>query len=232
VRLQCSSLGLLAAASTFAEFVAGCGALFSRFALLVALGHHLFLTYCPLFAAVGFSSHFFLSLLTLNCSAFSLSSCPLFAAVGALLCSNSFTLTPTTHPHPHHPHHSPPPLPPPPLTPTPTTHHSQEEVIVGRVEGATIPEWHVSGKAVWPTGHWDMFKTKAGQPFPKHLMENAAAELDNFSKILEQEGVIVRRPEILPGDYATPYETPGMYVGSVAYLASVLPRFTLSSCCC
>ena len=45
-----------------------------------------------------------------------------------------------------------------------------EEVIVGRVEGATIPEWHVSGKAVWPDRHWDMYKTKSGQPFPKELM--------------------------------------------------------------
>ncbi len=35
-----------------------------------------------------------------------------------------------------------------------------EEVIVGRVDHATIPEWHVSGKAVWPDKHWDMYKTK------------------------------------------------------------------------
>lgn len=46
-----------------------------------------------------------------------------------------------------------------------------EEVIVGRVEGATIPEWHVSGKAVWPDKWWNMYKTQAGQPFPKELME-------------------------------------------------------------
>lgn len=46
-----------------------------------------------------------------------------------------------------------------------------EEVIVGRVDGATIPEWHVSGKAVWPAKHWDMFKKKAGQPFPSYLMQ-------------------------------------------------------------
>lgn len=46
-----------------------------------------------------------------------------------------------------------------------------EEVIVGRVEGATIPEWHVAGKAVWPRKWWDMYKTKAGQPFPKELIE-------------------------------------------------------------
>lgn len=46
-----------------------------------------------------------------------------------------------------------------------------EEVIVGSVEGATIPEWHVSGKAVWPQKHWDLFKLKAGEPFPAWLME-------------------------------------------------------------
>lgn len=47
-----------------------------------------------------------------------------------------------------------------------------EEVIVGRVEGSTIPEWHVSGKAVWPTKWWDMYKTKSGQPFPADLTKN------------------------------------------------------------
>lgn len=46
----------------------------------------------------------------------------------------------------------------------------QEEVIVGRVEGSAIPEWHVSGKAVWPPKWWDMYKTKSGQPFPADLM--------------------------------------------------------------
>lgn len=47
-----------------------------------------------------------------------------------------------------------------------------EEVIVGRVEGSTIPEWHVSGKAVWPSKWWDMYKTQAGQPFPADLTKN------------------------------------------------------------
>jgi hypothetical protein len=41
---------------------------------------------------------------------------------------------------------------------------------VGRVEGSAIPEWHVSGKAVWPQKWWDMYKTKSGQPFPADLM--------------------------------------------------------------
>lgn len=53
-----------------------------------------------------------------------------------------------------------------------------EEVIVGRVDGATIPEWHVSGKAVWPSKHWDMYKNKAGQPFPPELMQGGEREIE------------------------------------------------------
>lgn len=45
-----------------------------------------------------------------------------------------------------------------------------EEVIVGRVDDATIPEWHVSGKAVWPAKHWGMFKDQAGESFPSDLV--------------------------------------------------------------
>jgi len=93
-----------------------------------------------------------------------------------------------------------------------------EEVIIGRVEGATIPEWHVSGKAVWPQKYWDMYKNQAGQPFPKELMEGAAWELDNFQKILEYEGVKVRRPDVKRcEDNVKGYSTPdfdsktGMY---------------------
>lgn len=51
-----------------------------------------------------------------------------------------------------------------------------EEVIVGRVDGATIPEWHVSGKAVWPSKYWDMYKNEAGQPFPPELMQGGERE--------------------------------------------------------
>lgn len=46
-----------------------------------------------------------------------------------------------------------------------------EEVIVGRVDDATIPEWHVSGKAVWPAKHWDMYKDHVGESFPKELVK-------------------------------------------------------------
>lgn len=45
-----------------------------------------------------------------------------------------------------------------------------EEVIVGRVDDATIPEWHVSGKAVWPAKHWNMYKNHVGESFPSELV--------------------------------------------------------------
>ena len=49
-----------------------------------------------------------------------------------------------------------------------------EEVIVGRVDDATIPEWHVSGKAVWPAKHWDMYKNHVGESFPNGLVQKGA----------------------------------------------------------
>lgn len=100
-----------------------------------------------------------------------------------------------------------------------------EEVIVGRVEGSTIPEWHVSGKAVWPPKYWDMFKNQAGQPFPAELMSKAVGELDNFAKILEAEGVKVRRPDVTVGDFAQPYSTPDFKASNGLYAA--MPRDVL-----
>jgi glycine amidinotransferase len=98
----------------------------------------------------------------------------------------------------------------------------QEEVIVGRVEGSTIPEWHVSGKAVWPDKWWDMYKTKSGKPFPAELIKKGGEELDNFAKILEAEGVKVRRPEVTAGDFAQPYSTPDFKCSNGLYAA--MPR--------
>ncbi|CAM9481082.1 unnamed protein product, partial [Choristocarpus tenellus] len=100
-----------------------------------------------------------------------------------------------------------------------------EEIIVGCVEGATIPEWHVSGKAVWPPKHWNMYKTKYGQPFPSELIKKAAEELDNFAHILEVEGVTVRRPEVRKGDFDRPTCTPDFDVKTQLYAA--MPRDVL-----
>lgn len=100
-----------------------------------------------------------------------------------------------------------------------------EEVIVGRVEGATIPEWHVSGKAVWPQKWWEMYQTKSGRAFPQELMDNAAKELDYLAEVLRGEGVIVRRPEAKTGDFDKPVETPDFRSKSQLYAA--MPRDVL-----
>ena len=100
-----------------------------------------------------------------------------------------------------------------------------EEIIVGRIEGSTIPEWDVAGKAVWPEKYWDMYKTHSGKPFPSELMEEAARELDGFAKILEAEGVTVRRPEYNPSDFEKSYETPDFKAKCGLYAA--MPRDVL-----
>lgn len=50
----------------------------------------------------------------------------------------------------------------------------------------------------------------------------ASAELDNFAKILEAEGVKVRRPEVTKEDFAQPYVTPDFECTNGLYAA--MPR--------
>lgn len=101
-----------------------------------------------------------------------------------------------------------------------------EEVIVGRIEGATIPEFHVSGKAVWPEKYWNMYKTKVGESFPSPLIQGAKKELDYLSKVLEDEGIIVRRPEIKSKDeFSKPITTPDFHSKTQLYAA--MPRDVL-----
>jgi len=50
----------------------------------------------------------------------------------------------------------------------------------------------------------------------------AAADLDNFAKILEAEGVTVRRPEVTKEDFSQPYVTPDFECTNGLYAA--MPR--------
>lgn len=100
-----------------------------------------------------------------------------------------------------------------------------EEVIVGRVDGATIPEWHVSGKAVWPERYWSMYQTKAGESFPPELIAGAKAELDYLAKVLTDEGIVVRRPDIPESGFAQRVITPDFETPSQLYAA--MPRDVL-----
>jgi glycine amidinotransferase len=80
-----------------------------------------------------------------------------------------------------------------------------EEVIVGIVDGASFPTWHLALPPVLPDNQHSTFRRKAGLPFPPEQIEAARAELDEFVHILEGEGVTVRRPEPIP--QRKPYTT-------------------------
>lgn len=80
-----------------------------------------------------------------------------------------------------------------------------EEVIVGRLEGATIPSNHVSVTFNLPPLAAKVYRLAAGFRYPKWMVRLAQRELDEFIRILEGEGVTVRRPDII--DFSTRYRS-------------------------
>jgi glycine amidinotransferase len=72
-----------------------------------------------------------------------------------------------------------------------------EEIIVGRVDGASVPTLQPEVKANTYPEKWWFFEKHGGKPFPEELIQPAAKELDEFSHVLEGEGVKVRRPDTI-----------------------------------
>ena len=72
-----------------------------------------------------------------------------------------------------------------------------EEVIVGRLEGSTVPSVHVTVTYNLPPLISRLYRLAAGMKYPKWLVNKAQAELDGFIAILEGEGIKVRRPDII-----------------------------------
>ena len=60
-----------------------------------------------------------------------------------------------------------------------------------------VPHLTREVKTVIPQKHWSFFEQNEGKPFPRGHIERAIKEIDEFCNILTQEGVNVRRPEIL-----------------------------------
>jgi glycine amidinotransferase len=81
-----------------------------------------------------------------------------------------------------------------------------EEVIVGRLEGATIPSNHAAVTCNLPGFTGKLFGLFAGLRFPTRLVEPAQRELDGFIALLESFGITVRRPE--PVDHRKRFGTP------------------------
>lgn len=82
-----------------------------------------------------------------------------------------------------------------------------EEVIVGIVDGASFPPWHVAVGAPLSPQQRETFRRNAGKPFPAEQIAAASAELTALAATLEAEGVRVRRPD--PRDHSQPYGAPG-----------------------
>lgn len=72
-----------------------------------------------------------------------------------------------------------------------------EEVIVGRLEGATIPTAHVSVNHNDPCFRARILRMMAGRRYPRWMARRAQRDLDGFIHLLEAEGVKVRRPEVM-----------------------------------
>jgi glycine amidinotransferase len=81
-----------------------------------------------------------------------------------------------------------------------------EEVIVGRLEGATIPSPHVSVIFDVPPRVARAYRVVGGLRYPRLLTGAARRELDGFVRLLEAEGVRVRRPDVV--DFKPRYRTP------------------------
>lgn len=82
-----------------------------------------------------------------------------------------------------------------------------EEVIVGIVDNAHFPPWHVAVGAPLTVEQRAVFQQNAGRPFPANEVAAARDELDQLVDILVAAGVEVRRPE--PRDHSASYGAPG-----------------------
>ncbi|MBD2015192.1 amino acid adenylation domain-containing protein [Microcoleus sp. FACHB-53] len=87
-----------------------------------------------------------------------------------------------------------------------------EEVIVGIVDGAMVPSWHTIHRATVLPGQEKQMDSLAKRtekqplPYPEWLVQAASKCVEEFAHILESEGVIVRRPDVV--DYSASFRTP------------------------
>ena len=81
-----------------------------------------------------------------------------------------------------------------------------EEVVVGRLDGAAAPPAHVTMVGNLPARAARLYPLLAGRPYPKILVRPAERELDGFVRLLEGEGITVRRPDVV--DFARRFATP------------------------
>lgn len=81
-----------------------------------------------------------------------------------------------------------------------------EEVIVGTVEGAIVPTWDSVLESTIPPRGKDFMLEYGGKPFPSEMIDKATEELNGLAKLLENLGIVVKRPK--PLDFSQSCETP------------------------
>ncbi|MGV9318536.1 amidinotransferase [Streptomyces sp. NPDC003660] len=81
-----------------------------------------------------------------------------------------------------------------------------EEIIVGRLEGATIPSKHPVVSCNVPRWGAGLQGLAAGRRYPRTLIRRAQRELDRFIDLLRSLGVTVTRPESVA--HRRPFATP------------------------
>ena len=99
-----------------------------------------------------------------------------------------------------------------------------EEIIVGSVEGALVPPWDIQMEATLHSKDtWAFVQQHGGKPWPADMLLKAERNLEEFVRILEAEGVTVRRPTAF--DYSRPLSTPDWSLPSSCY--ALMPRDVL-----
>ena len=94
------------------------------------------------------------------------------------------------------------------------------EVIVGRLDGGVFPSWQEAMADTMPRDTWDKLREDGASPFPTAHLQAAQAELDTLCEVLTNEGIRVRRPDIVRHDQ--PLVTPNWSVDGGLY--SAMPR--------
>ncbi|MBU0673510.1 MAG: amidinotransferase [Proteobacteria bacterium] len=94
--------------------------------------------------------------------------------------------------------------------PCPVNSHNEwdplEEVIVGRLDKATVPTNHITFMGMLPKAAARLYWWLAGHPYPTMFRKRAQKELDEFVHVLEAEGITVRRPDVM--DFTRTFKTP------------------------
>ena len=97
---------------------------------------------------------------------------------------------------------------------------SLKEVIVGTIETAKYPTWHVSVEAPLPRKSHQEFIRKQGQVFDPDLLDKARREVDGLAEFLVRLGITVKRPDFQGLD--APFTTP--FFSSRGGLYAAMPR--------